>query len=85
MVWQWQKVFSHVQLGATDGKVATCTGLRPSELGCSLNLVCHVIMWTRVCAQDTERAPWISMEDTVFSDDDSEVTTATAAAAAYVS
>jgi len=35
--------------------------------------------------QDSERAPWISMEDTVFSDDDStEVTTVTAAAARYV-
>ena len=34
--------------------------------------------------QDSERAPWISMEDTVFSDDDStEVTTVTAAAARY--
>ena len=34
--------------------------------------------------QDGERAPWISMEDTVFSDDDStEVTTVTATAARY--
>ena len=34
--------------------------------------------------QENERAPWISMEDTVFSDDDSEVTTETRAAAEYV-
>lgn len=41
------------------------------------------VEWNDGGVQENDRAPWISMEDTVFSDEDSEVTTVTAAAARY--